>query len=103
VENQLADYHQRTGRPVEHEAYMTELGRLRDQLRAALSEPPPEGQPSVNELAKESEGPAGDTGGRGSSAAHGPQGIRRGANDGEDEAEGREQPGMIFEAAGWGR
>lgn len=51
AENQLADYQQRLGRPFEHEAYMTELAKLRDQLRAALSEAPKEGESSVSELA----------------------------------------------------
>jgi N12 class adenine-specific DNA methylase len=51
-QGQLKDYEARLGRPFAHAAYKNELEGLRDQLRAGLSEHPPEGLPPVAELAE---------------------------------------------------
>ncbi|MCE9564613.1 MAG: DEAD/DEAH box helicase family protein [Planctomycetes bacterium] len=41
AESQLADYQARLGRPFVHAAFLDELTRLRDELKTALSAPPP--------------------------------------------------------------
>ena len=55
AEAQLRDYQGRLGKPFLHEAYLSELTALRDQLKAGLSssahEPGKEEVPSVSELA----------------------------------------------------
>ncbi len=51
AKSQLSDFEQRLGRKFEHEAYMTELTTLRDQLRTGLSEAPKEGMPTVSDIA----------------------------------------------------
>jgi hypothetical protein len=55
AESQLRDYQARLGKPFPHEAYLSELTTLRDQLKAHLSGAIPEAviepQPSVSELA----------------------------------------------------
>jgi hypothetical protein len=48
----LKDYEARLGKPFAHEAFMSELANLRDQLKLGLSEHPPEGLPPVAELAE---------------------------------------------------
>ena len=48
----MKDYEARLGRPFEHSAYKDDLEGLRDQLRAGLSEHPPEGSTPVAELAE---------------------------------------------------
>jgi hypothetical protein len=54
--SQLRDYQARLGKPFSHDAYLSELITLRDQLKCGLSgtapEPGTEGQPSVSELAE---------------------------------------------------
>ncbi|HJT77084.1 MAG TPA: helicase-related protein, partial [Gemmataceae bacterium] len=53
AEGQLRDYRARLGQPFPHDAYLTELTALRDQLRAGLSgKAPDEGTPPVPELAE---------------------------------------------------
>ena len=56
AESQLRDYQARLGQPFAHDAYLSELTTLRDQLKAALSGPAPESgtepQPGVVELAE---------------------------------------------------
>ena len=56
AESQLRDYQARLGAPFLHDAYLSELTDLRDQLKAGLSgktpEPGSEPQPSVAELAE---------------------------------------------------
>ena len=56
AESQLRDYQARLGVPFLHDAYLSELTNLRDQLKAGLSGKTPEsnsdGQPSVSELAE---------------------------------------------------
>ena len=42
AEGQLRDYETRLGRPFAHDAYLTELTSLRDELKAALSDTPRE-------------------------------------------------------------
>lgn len=49
---QLRDFEARMGKAFEHAAYMDELEGLRDQLRAGLSEKPPEGGMPVAEIAE---------------------------------------------------
>ena len=55
AESQLRDYQARLGQPFPHEAYLSELTNLRDQLKAGLSagnhEPEDQKGPSVSELA----------------------------------------------------
>ncbi len=55
AEAQLRDYQARLGQPFPHEAYLSELTELRDQLKAKLSatghESPEEKEPSASELA----------------------------------------------------
>ncbi|WP_422929711.1 DEAD/DEAH box helicase family protein [Singulisphaera sp. PoT] len=51
AEGQLKDYEERLGRPFAHEPFLRELGGLRDQLKAALSEHPPEDGAPAAELA----------------------------------------------------
>jgi flagellar biosynthesis GTPase FlhF len=55
AESQLRDYQARLGQPFPHEAYLSELTGLRDQLKAGLSagshEPDDQTGPSVSELA----------------------------------------------------
>ena len=57
AESQLRDYQTRLGKPFVHDAYLTELTGLRDQLKAGLSanagnQPDKEEGPSAYELAK---------------------------------------------------
>ena len=56
AESQLRDYQARLGKPFPHDAYLSELTALRDQLKAGLSgtaqEPGNEDGPSVSELAE---------------------------------------------------
>src|SRR5271157_80862 len=56
AESQLRDYQARLGKPFPHDAYLSELTSLRDQLKARLSgaaqEPGNEPGPSVSELAE---------------------------------------------------
>ncbi|MFZ1935269.1 MAG: DEAD/DEAH box helicase family protein [Thermoguttaceae bacterium] len=56
AESQLRDYQARLGAPFLHDAYLSELTDLRDQLKAGLSgrapEPGSDSQPSVSELAE---------------------------------------------------
>jgi hypothetical protein len=56
AESQLRDYQARLGAPFLHDAYLSELTDLRDQLKAGLSgrapEPGSDSQPSVPELAE---------------------------------------------------
>ncbi len=56
AESQLRDYQARLGKPFLHDAYLSELTTLRDQLKAGLSgtahEPDSEEGPSVSELAE---------------------------------------------------
>jgi hypothetical protein len=56
AQGQLRDYSARVGQPFVHEAYLAELARLRDQLKAGLSGMPPEPgvepPPPVAELAE---------------------------------------------------
>jgi hypothetical protein len=56
AESQLRDYQARLGKPFEHDAYLTELTSLRDQLKAGLSDtaqqPDNEEGPSASELAE---------------------------------------------------
>jgi len=56
AESQLRDYQARLGKPFLHDAYLSELTNLRDQLKAGLSAPPSEPEnekgPSVSELAE---------------------------------------------------
>jgi hypothetical protein len=55
AESQLRDYRERVGKPFAHEAYLSELTTLREQLKAGLSgtvaEPGAGPQPNVSELA----------------------------------------------------
>ena len=55
AESQLRDYQARLGKPFLHDAYLSELASLRDQLKAGLSasahDPGKEEGPSVSELA----------------------------------------------------
>lgn len=55
AESQLRDYQARLGQPFPHEAYLSELTNLRDQLKAGLSarshDSAVEKEPSVSELA----------------------------------------------------
>jgi len=55
AEGQLRDYQPRLGKPFTHEAYLSELTSLRDQLKAGLSsavhEPGKDEGPSASELA----------------------------------------------------
>jgi uncharacterized protein with PIN domain len=54
AESQLRDYQARLGKPFLHDAYLSELTALRDQLKAGLSAshgPGAEGGPSVAEIA----------------------------------------------------
>ena len=53
AEGQLKDYESRLGRPFAHEGYASQLADLRDKLKVALSEKPPEGGTPVAELAEE--------------------------------------------------
>jgi hypothetical protein len=53
AESQLRDYQARLGKPFLHDAYLSELTALRDQLKAGLSAshgPSPEGGPTVAEI-----------------------------------------------------
>ena len=56
AEGQLRDYQARLGQPFEHEAYLSELATLRDQLKIALSgmapQPDAEMQPTASDLAE---------------------------------------------------
>jgi hypothetical protein len=56
AESQLRDYKARLGKPFQHDAYLTELTSLRDQLKVGLSatahEPDNEKGPSVSEPAE---------------------------------------------------
>jgi N12 class adenine-specific DNA methylase len=56
AESQLRDYQARLGKPFSHDAYLSELTTLRDQLKAALSgtvhDPGNEAGPGVSELAE---------------------------------------------------
>jgi hypothetical protein len=56
AESQLRDYQARLGKPFRHDAYLSELTALRDQLKAGLSgavrEPADEEGPSVAEIAE---------------------------------------------------
>jgi len=56
AESQLRDYQVRLGKPFLHDAYLTELASLRDQLKAGLSAGPQESDgeslPTVSELAE---------------------------------------------------
>jgi hypothetical protein len=53
AQGQLRDHQARLGRPFAHEAYLTELTGLRDQLKAGLSQATPEpGALPVSELAE---------------------------------------------------
>jgi hypothetical protein len=56
AESQLRDYQARLGAPFPHEAYLTDLTDLRDQLKAGLAGKSPksdgEQQPSVSEVAE---------------------------------------------------
>ncbi|HLW68692.1 MAG TPA: helicase-related protein, partial [Gemmataceae bacterium] len=56
AKSQLRDYQARLGKPFQHEAYLSELIDLRDQLKAGLSaigyEPGTEAGPSASELAE---------------------------------------------------
>ena len=56
AESQLRDYQARLGKPFPHDAYLSELTDLRDQLKAGLSataqEPGKDDGPSVSELAE---------------------------------------------------
>jgi len=56
AESQLRDYQARLGKPFVHDAYLSELTALRDQLKAGLSsaaqEPGKQEGPSVSELAE---------------------------------------------------
>jgi hypothetical protein len=56
TESQLRDYQARLGAPFPHDAYLSELTDLRDQLKAGLAGKTPESngdpQPSVSELAE---------------------------------------------------
>ena len=56
AESQLRDYQARLGAPFLHDAYLSELTELRDQLKAGLAgktpEPGSDSQPSVSELAE---------------------------------------------------
>ena len=54
AESQLRDYQARLGKPFPHEAYLSEMTNLRDQLKAGLSATPhqaDESGPTVSELA----------------------------------------------------
>ena len=55
AESQLRDYQARLGKPFPHDAYLTKLTSLRDQLKTGLSgghvEPGTEAPPTVSELA----------------------------------------------------
>ena len=55
AETQLRDYQARLGKPFEHDAYLTGLAALRDQLKVALSgtapEPTTEALPTAADLA----------------------------------------------------
>ncbi len=57
AETQLRDYQARVGQPFSHDAYLTELARLRDQLKAGLSgaatEGATQGQSTVSDLAEQ--------------------------------------------------
>lgn len=53
---QLKDLEARLGRTFQHAAYKDELEGVRDHLRLALSEHPPEGLPPVSELAEKIKG-----------------------------------------------
>ena len=50
--NQLGDYQMRQGRPFLHGKYLEELTGLRDQLKAVLSDTPPEASTSTSEIAE---------------------------------------------------
>jgi hypothetical protein len=56
AESQLRDYQARLGKPFSHDAYLTELTGLRDQLKARLSatahQPDNEEGPSASDLAE---------------------------------------------------
>ena len=49
---QLRDYQARLGQPFPHDAYLSELAALRDQLRVGLSGEPKEGEPTAMEIAQ---------------------------------------------------
>jgi N12 class adenine-specific DNA methylase len=53
AETQLTDYQARLGIEFSHEAYRTELAKLRDQLKISLSASPPEGFPPSPEIAEQ--------------------------------------------------
>src|ERR1700690_1351980 len=57
AQSQLRDYQARLGKPFLHDAYLSELTSLRDQLKAGLSgaahQPEDEEGPSVSELAEQ--------------------------------------------------
>jgi hypothetical protein len=50
-EKQLQDYQARLGQPFTHEAYISKLTALRDQLKASLSGHTPEGAPTSADIA----------------------------------------------------
>ena len=55
TEGQVRDFGARLGQPFQHDDYLKELARLRDELKAGLTGMPPEDgkeQPSVTELAE---------------------------------------------------
>jgi len=53
AEGQLRDYQARVGQPFPHDAYLSQLAALRDQLKSGLSgAQPQEGEPTVAELAE---------------------------------------------------
>ena len=52
AEGQLRDHQARLGRPFTHDAYLSQLTDLRDQLKAGLSEKAPDGGTPVAELAE---------------------------------------------------
>ena len=58
AESQLRDYQARLGKPFKHDAYLSELTGLRDQLKVGLSStdhvPDSESGPSVSETARAS-------------------------------------------------
>ena len=53
AEGQRRDYQASLGKPFVHEAYLSNLTGLRDQLKAALSGEPKEGEPTASDIAEQ--------------------------------------------------
>ena len=73
-EGRFRNYETRLGKPFEHEAYQEELTDLRDQLKAGLSEEPPEGGTPETGTGRADQGSEGAAYGRGRARAGGTEG-----------------------------